>query len=550
MFSEQIHHPSLVLPTHEHDLSPLPVARNALIRRYANSALVEAYSTHGSAAMGSPCTDILSDHYPIKATFCRRSRRASRIAAGEGGGGAAAEIAAVAVAAAVAREGVTDGGGIGGGGGGGGVGSSQRLGEKLDVQLTEDELEQCFQTREHASMLPAHFAGHSNGGGGGGGGSGGGVSGGGSRGDGGMVGRAAQSEADSACTPEMVCRWKREWHQEQLIRQRQRLELERSYGALWRQEEGPGVWRTVPGRRGQSCNQACATAPGLTFNESSQWLRVGYCNRDGVAAAHTCERLKKQFPCAGGACYVQETGGDQPCYVADDTHDNYGRCLVSTDPDASICAGSHFATERLCACSTADFTIVTGELGETCTEACARGKPGTRCEAALIPHINSCAWLQMYFPGCKAKGRCSRNAKLHQPVYVGNGTAKGYCFAADGLGHRCSAYHKSLQRLCPCAKGATRPRSAHPRTRAPRVPVPNAGACDHDAISQAEGGDAPSCRICAKYYDGRYAPGYRSLSGMSSTCVYVPAEGKCYPRYWAHDLKWKYEHRSACPYEG
>jgi hypothetical protein len=57
-----------------------------------------------------------------------------------------------------------------------------------------------------------------------------------------------------------------------------------------------------------------------------------------------------------------------------------------------------------------------------------------------------------------------------------------------------------------------------------RIPVPNAGACDWGL---AAAGIAQSCAVCDQYYDGR------ASNVHSKECVWIPAEGQCFPRDWA-----------------
>ena len=69
-----------------------------------------------------------------------------------------------------------------------------------------------------------------------------------------------------------------------------------------------------------------------------------------------------------------------------------------------------------------------------------------------------------------------------------------------------------------------------------RIPVPN-----HEKCKQVEenGGLAPSCSNCAKYYDGRIDHDF-----SNDPCVYVSSHDKCYAKKYALDEE--YEIDTSC----
>ena len=60
-----------------------------------------------------------------------------------------------------------------------------------------------------------------------------------------------------------------------------------------------------------------------------------------------------------------------------------------------------------------------------------------------------------------------------------------------------------------------------------RSPVPSEGACDWGINSFLSPVD-PICEICKLYYDGR-----TNNTHSMQDCVWVPLEGKCYPKNYA-----------------
>ena len=58
-----------------------------------------------------------------------------------------------------------------------------------------------------------------------------------------------------------------------------------------------------------------------------------------------------------------------------------------------------------------------------------------------------------------------------------------------------------------------------------RVPVPDEGACDW-GLNRYLRPEDPTCEDCMSYYDGRNS----STNFYMQDCVWVPLEGKCYPK--------------------
>ena len=64
-----------------------------------------------------------------------------------------------------------------------------------------------------------------------------------------------------------------------------------------------------------------------------------------------------------------------------------------------------------------------------------------------------------------------------------------------------------------------------------RVPVPNGGECDWGLPN------ADKCSYCKNYFDPRQDYGNTD----DGKCVWVPGEGKCYPKKWASDNQMSYD---------
>jgi hypothetical protein len=72
------------------------------------------------------------------------------------------------------------------------------------------------------------------------------------------------------------------------------------------------------------------------------------CRADLLPLLNTCQALNEKFACKN--C-VKSFGMEQPAYVSTEAGGNdAGSCLISTEPDKSVCSSSHKNTYRLCAC--------------------------------------------------------------------------------------------------------------------------------------------------------------------------------------------------------
>ena len=74
------------------------------------------------------------------------------------------------------------------------------------------------------------------------------------------------------------------------------------------------------------------------------------CRGDLLPLLNTCQALNSKFPCRN--C-IHSFGTEQPAFVSTDAplDAGPGTCVVSTQPDKSICSASHELTHRLCACA-------------------------------------------------------------------------------------------------------------------------------------------------------------------------------------------------------
>ena len=68
-----------------------------------------------------------------------------------------------------------------------------------------------------------------------------------------------------------------------------------------------------------------------------------------------------------------------------------------------------------------------------------------------------------------------------------------------------------------------------------RIPVPNSGACDWGLPN------ADSCAYCQEYYDPRDDYG----NNEDGKCVWVPNEGKCFPKKHSLDKGWTIDEECA-----
>ena len=74
------------------------------------------------------------------------------------------------------------------------------------------------------------------------------------------------------------------------------------------------------------------------------------CRGDLLPLLNTCKALNSHFPCR--KC-IQSFGTEQPAFVSADAPSDVGpgTCVISTQPEKSVCYASHELTYRLCACA-------------------------------------------------------------------------------------------------------------------------------------------------------------------------------------------------------
>ena len=73
------------------------------------------------------------------------------------------------------------------------------------------------------------------------------------------------------------------------------------------------------------------------------------CRGDMLPLLNTCQALNEKFPCR--TC-ISSFGLEQPAYVSPsaDKSAGPGTCVISTEPEKSVCGAMHRDTLRLCAC--------------------------------------------------------------------------------------------------------------------------------------------------------------------------------------------------------
>eukprot|EP00947_MAST-08B_sp_MAST-8B-sp1_P003104 g3104.t1 len=200
---------------------------------------------------------------------------------------------------------------------------------------------------------------------------------------------------DPACNPRLICDWKREWQLRSLFQEQMRMEIVAAHRNEWRRKESQLKFEAVAGKAGSSCDVVCSSNNRLRMNKTVGMLQVGFCNKVAMNTLNDCNRMRANFPCANDQCYLIEDGWDMPAYVSDDTHDNYGKCLVhptppsdtpptALDPKATFKCGSyHESLRRLCpcvACGAASFYGETEAAKLTALQQCQQQRSQVRAK--------------------------------------------------------------------------------------------------------------------------------------------------------------------------
>jgi hypothetical protein len=125
---------------------------------------------------------------------------------------------------------------------------------------------------------------------------------------------------------------------------------------------------------------------------------------------------------------------------------------ASSSSASAVYGGSDGADAPLAA-SGGHVSAVAAARGESCSAACARLRPGSRCDADELLALNNCDVLRTHFDGC-TRG-CERSEGTDQPARVADHapdeSRPGVCLFNGGL-VACDGAHPLTQRLCACAK--------------------------------------------------------------------------------------------------
>jgi len=220
----------------------------------------------------------------------------------------------------------------------------------------------------------------------------------------------------------------------------------------------------VADNNGQLCSIADLAADGCCPQQEaageSQRLLASLCNGSCcshyAACVHKCMRDEAALKDIGeilnhnrfrGALTADKAAPFAMCRDVCRTHSGSvlnGNTFIS---DFRFCYGSYIGLPP--PPLKAGITIVAGEQGASCDDACSGQK--LRCSADALPSVNSCPLLTKHF---KCKNGCSYNFGGDQPAYVSSATDAhaGKCLInSDPTLFSCGGKHGSTSRLCPCA---------------------------------------------------------------------------------------------------